>query len=64
VKVLGELNRYRQKRSAAGIMPVVFTSLLDLKGRAKFDAWEVRKGMSTDAAKEAYVKFVDRLLGK
>ena len=38
--------------------------MLDLKGRAKFDAWEVRKGMSTDAAKEAYVKFVDRLLGK
>ena len=38
--------------------------MLDLKGRAKFDAWEVRKGMSTDAAKEAYVKLVDRLLGK
>ena len=37
---------------------------LTVRGRAKFDAWEVRKGMSSDAAKEAYVKLVDRLLGK
>jgi acyl-CoA-binding protein len=35
--------------------------MLDLKGRAKFDAWEGRKGTSKDKAMEAYVALVDRL---
>jgi acyl-CoA-binding protein len=35
--------------------------MLDLKGRAKFDAWEGRKGISKDSAMEAYVALVDRL---
>jgi acyl-CoA-binding protein len=38
--------------------------MLDLKGRAKFDAWEGRRGTSKDAAMEAYVALVDRLAGK
>jgi diazepam-binding inhibitor (GABA receptor modulator, acyl-CoA-binding protein) len=38
--------------------------MLDIKGRAKFDAWASRKGMSRDAAKEEYVKYVDELLKK
>ena len=37
--------------------------MLDLKGRAKYDAWAERKGMSKDAAMQAYVSLVDRLLG-
>ncbi len=37
--------------------------MLDLKGRAKFDAWEGRKGTSKDKAMEAYVALVDRLAG-
>jgi acyl-CoA-binding protein len=37
--------------------------LLDIKGRAKFDAWNGLEGMSKDAAMEAYVKLVDSLVG-
>ena len=37
--------------------------MLDMKGRAKYDAWEKRKGMTKDQAKEAYVALVDRLGG-
>jgi len=35
--------------------------MLDLKGRAKFDAWDGRRGMSKDRAMEAYVALVDQL---
>lgn len=38
--------------------------MLDIKGRAKYDAWASRKGMSRDTAKEEYVKYVDELLKK
>ncbi len=43
---------------ASGKRPGVF----DLKGRAKFDAWSGRKGMSKDDAMKAYVSLVERLL--
>lgn len=36
--------------------------MLDLKGRAKFDAWTARKGLGQDAAMQQYVALVDRLL--
>ena len=29
--------------------------MFDLKGKAKWDAWEAKKGMSSDDAKTAYV---------
>jgi acyl-CoA-binding protein len=35
--------------------------LLDLKGRAKYDAWAKRKGTSKDEAMKAYVALVDGL---
>lgn len=35
--------------------------MLDLKGRAKFDAWSKRKGLSKDDAMKAYVALVDAL---
>jgi acyl-CoA-binding protein len=35
--------------------------LLDLKGRAKFDAWSKRKGTSKDDAMKSYVALVDKL---
>jgi acyl-CoA-binding protein len=34
---------------------------MDPVGRAKWDAWEEVKGMSQDAAKQAYVDLIDRL---
>ena len=36
--------------------------LLDVKGRAKHDAWADRKGLGREAAMQQYVALVDRLL--
>lgn len=36
--------------------------MLDLKGRAKYDAWAGRKGLSQEAAMQQYVALVERLL--
>jgi len=33
----------------------------DLKGAAKFDAWETRRGMSREEAMQAYIDLVDTL---
>ena len=38
--------------------------MLDIKGRAKFDAWSARKGMSRERAMEEYAEYVDSLLGR
>jgi diazepam-binding inhibitor (GABA receptor modulating acyl-CoA-binding protein) len=37
--------------------------MLDVKGRAKYDAWASRKGMDRDDAMQKYVELVDRLVG-
>ena len=36
--------------------------MLDIKGRAKFDAWTSKRGLTRDAAQESYVALTDRLL--
>jgi diazepam-binding inhibitor (GABA receptor modulator, acyl-CoA-binding protein) len=36
--------------------------MLDFKGRAKYDAWAARKGSSKEAAQQAYVALVKRLV--
>jgi diazepam-binding inhibitor (GABA receptor modulator, acyl-CoA-binding protein) len=40
--------------NAAGDRP----GMLDIKGRAKFDAWAKKKGMTKDAAMQAYIEQV------
>lgn len=35
--------------------------MLDLRGRAKYDAWAKRKGTAKPAAMEAYIAMVDRV---
>jgi diazepam-binding inhibitor (GABA receptor modulating acyl-CoA-binding protein) len=35
--------------------------MLDLKGRAKYDAWAGRKGLSKDEAMKKYAALVDKL---
>ncbi len=37
--------------------------MTDFKGRAKYDAWKKKSGMSADKAKEAYIALVGRLVG-
>ncbi|RME27484.1 MAG: acyl-CoA-binding protein [Deltaproteobacteria bacterium] len=36
--------------------------MFDLRGRAKYDAWAARKGMSREQAMDEYVRVVERLL--
>jgi acyl-CoA-binding protein len=36
--------------------------MLDVKGRAKYDAWATKRGLGREQAKEAYVKLVDQLV--
>lgn len=38
--------------------------MLDFKGRAKYDAWAGKKGVSKDAAMQSYVTLVEKLAGK
>ena len=38
--------------------------MLDLVGRAKYDAWAARRGTDRAAAMQAYVALVDRLAGE
>jgi len=37
--------------------------MLDMKGRAKYDAWAKQKGKSQDDAMQGYVDLVNRLAG-
>ena len=36
--------------------------LLDLKGRAKFDAWSKKRGTPQDLAMKLYIELVEKLL--
>ncbi len=58
-KLLGLYGLYKQatEGDAGGPRP----GLLDLKGRAKFDAWASRKGLAKDEAMKKYVALVDEL---
>jgi acyl-CoA-binding protein len=51
------------KQGSVGDVQGKRPGMLDIKGRAKFDAWAGRKGMSKEAAMGAYVALVDRLVG-
>jgi acyl-CoA-binding protein len=49
------------KQAAEGDVTGSRPGLLDLKGRAKFDAWAGRQGLSKDQAMKKYVALVDTL---
>lgn len=51
------------KQATAGDVSGSRPGMLDLKGRAKFDAWTKKKGISKDDAMQKYVAFVDKLAG-
>jgi len=38
--------------------------MLDLKGRAKWEAWNGKKGQSKEAAMQAYVALAEKLQSK
>ena len=49
------------KQGSAGDATGSRPGMLDIKGRAKFDAWSSKSGMTRDAAMEAYIGLVDKL---
>lgn len=38
--------------------------MLDFKGKAKWDAWNGKKGMAQDKAKEEYIAFAKKMMEK
>ncbi|XP_044732272.1 putative acyl-CoA-binding protein [Chrysoperla carnea] len=52
------------KQGSVGDVNTARPGMLDLKGKAKWDAWNGKKGTSQDAAKEAYIKKVEELIAK
>ncbi len=52
------------KQGSAGDVTGKRPGMMDFKGRAKYDVWAGKKGTGREAAKEAYVALVDKLMGK
>lgn len=50
------------KQGTEGDVKGARPGMLDFKGRAKYDAWAARQGMPKEAAKQAYVELVRRLV--
>ena len=50
------------KQASEGDVQGKRPGMLDLKGRAKYDAWAGRKGLGREAAMQQYVALVERLL--
>ena len=48
------------KQATVGDVSGARPGMLDLRGRAKYDAWAGKRGMSKDDAMTAYVALVDR----
>lgn len=49
------------KQATEGDVSGARPGMLDMKGRAKYDAWAGRKGMGKDEAMKAYVDLVGTL---
>merc|ERR1712243_78372 len=52
------------KQGTVGDVNTDRPGMLDFKGKAKWDAWEKKKGMAQDDAKTAYIAKVEELKGK
>ena len=50
------------KQGSTGDVDGKRPGMLDIKGRAKFDAWSGKKGLTKAKAMEAYIALVDKLL--
>uniref|UniRef100_H3DP04 Diazepam binding inhibitor, acyl-CoA binding protein n=1 Tax=Tetraodon nigroviridis TaxID=99883 RepID=H3DP04_TETNG len=60
---LGELYAL-YKQATVGDVNVDRPGMLDFKGRAKWDAWNTKKGVSKEEAMTAYVDLVEKLKEK
>ena len=50
------------KQGSIGDVNTARPGMLDLKGKAKWDAWDARKGTSQDEAMQAYIDLINDLL--
>lgn len=46
------------------VLSLARPGMMDFKGKAKWDAWTGKKGMTKEAAKEAYVAKAEGLVAK
>ncbi|XP_022666025.1 acyl-CoA-binding protein-like [Varroa jacobsoni] len=52
------------KQATVGDVTSEAPGILDLKGKAKYNSWTSRKGLSQDAAKKEYCELVKQLKDK
>uniref|UniRef100_A0AAY4AHY7 ACB domain-containing protein n=1 Tax=Denticeps clupeoides TaxID=299321 RepID=A0AAY4AHY7_9TELE len=52
------------KQATAGDIHTDEPGMLDLKGKAKWKAWDSRKGMSKDEAMAAYISLAKEIISK
>ncbi|XP_023256541.1 acyl-CoA-binding domain-containing protein 7 [Seriola lalandi dorsalis] len=52
------------KQALVGDINIGRQGMMDLKGRAKWDAWDSRKGMSKDDAMSAYITLAKEIISK
>ncbi|XP_076683828.1 acyl-CoA binding protein 1 [Andrena cerasifolii] len=50
------------KQATVGDCNTSRPGMLDFKGKAKWDAWDRKKGMSQDTAKQQYIQKVEELV--
>lgn len=50
------------KQATVGDVNTERPGIFDLKGKAKWDAWNGKKGTSQDDAKQAYIAYVEKLI--
>ncbi|CAI9573207.1 unnamed protein product [Staurois parvus] len=52
------------KQATVGDVNTPRPGMLDFKGKAKWDAWESKKGISQEDARAQYIQLVKELKGK
>ncbi|TRY74398.1 hypothetical protein TCAL_16864 [Tigriopus californicus] len=52
------------KQGSVGDINTERPGMLDFKGKAKWDAWNSKKGMAQDKAKEEYIAFAKKMMEK
>ena len=51
------------KQATVGDVNTARPGMLDMKGKAKWDAWKGREGMSKEDAEKAYAELITEILG-
>jgi diazepam-binding inhibitor (GABA receptor modulator, acyl-CoA-binding protein) len=59
-----ELYSFYKQATAGDATTTKRPGMMDFKGRAKYDAWAERKGMSAEGAMQSYVDLVAKLAKK